>query len=139
VGERVKGAVVQDWLVPGHLLGMLLWGGGLLAIARRAHRGGEHAQPKAMTGLYRQAVMPGAFLTFFTGIWLLHQQPKLLYLWVFDAKLLGVVGLMVADALCAHRFVRNDRSDGARTLFIVIGGLLAGCILLATLLSSDSA
>ena len=56
-----------------------------------------------------------------------------------ELYLLGVAGLMVADALCARRFVRNGRGEGARPLFIVIGSLLAGCILLATLLSSENA
>ena len=108
------------WLRAGHFLGLILWGGGLLALTallRARERAGEGAQgttgPLALR-LYRRVTGPGAFLALFTGVGLLHlQQPLLKQPWL-HAKLTLVAALFVVD----HLTLRAIKRPGARVVTV---------------------
>ncbi len=126
---------MNDWLNTIHLLGLILWGGTLLGIV---HRSGAGLSQQDASNMLHRGALPGAFLCFFTGVWLTHEDPQLLRQWVFHIKLGCIVGLMAMHTLCVHRFVRQTNTQNPRPIFFTTATLLAGCIVLTTLVSSNS-
>lgn len=85
------------WLDAAHLVGVALWGGGLLAVTALRRRPG----PAAST-VYRWIAAPGAYLAILTGVWLLHTDQPLLRSGHLHAKAAGLVVLGLLDHLAGR-------------------------------------
>ena len=116
------------WIKAAHVLGVLLWAGGLLGLTRLlyAHGSGETPAPggerlvAAERALYRTVCAPGLLLTLFTGIWMLHEQPALLKQPFMHIKLTAVALLFVVDhmAMRGPRKLAEGRAGGRRYGFL---------------------
>ncbi len=124
---------MNDWLSTIHLLGLILWGGSLLGISRHGEVVDAIGRLKTM---HVRGAIPGAFIYFFTGVWLTHEEPKVLLDTLFRIRLMTAGGLMVMHTLCVHRFIHGHDPRGARPIFFTTALLLVGCIVLTTLVSS---
>ncbi len=122
------------WLRAGHFLGLILWGGGLLTLTAglRARAGRSHqdaAEADTARRIYNTVCGPGAFLTLFTGIGLLHsQQPLLKQPWL-HGKLLLVAGLFVIDQL-TRRALHRPVARGLTAAHAFVWIALIGAVLL---------
>jgi len=126
---------VNDWLSTGHLLGLLVWGGSCLGIIQRSV---TQSPENRLKDIHLFGAVPGAFLFFFTGVWMAHEEPQMLREWLFHIKLLSIAGLMIVHGLCVHRFLDQVNPQGQRPIFFITATLLAGCIVLTTLVSSTT-
>lgn len=113
----------MSWLRAGHVIGVLCWAGGLLALTRLlAARAARPVAPEAAERLiaveravYFRLAAPGSFLALLSGIWLLSEQRELLRMGAMHAKL-GLVGvLLVIDHLSLRGIKRiGERPAGGR-------------------------
>lgn len=120
----------MTWLEAVHGVAATAWVGGLTALAirdrrrpdRRSDRQGGDARPDA---LYRRLVAPLAFVALLSGIWLLHDTPRLLRSPIVLAKLAATAALFVVDAACQRGFGRRTPlvAAAAATLGVAIGAL----------------
>ena len=119
------------WLKAVHVIGVVTWAGGLFALTRLLWCHGRGDSPplgserllSTERSLYRTVCAPGLFLTLFTGIFLLHQQPALLEQPWMHVKLTAVLLLFVVDHLCMRgpRLLSEGRASGRR--FAILHGL----------------
>lgn len=122
------------WLTLAHLAGVLLWIGGLLAVARLTSL--HAAAPTAPAigarltaigrGLYWRFAAPGAFATIVTGVVLLNADRDLLKQPFMQAKLGVVILLIGCDHLCMRALKRSATGGGTERR----GGWLPWVVLL---------
>lgn len=125
------------WLTLGHLAGLLLWIGGLLAASRLAALHAAAPTSPAIgarltaigRGLYWRFAAPGAFVTVVTGVVLLNADRDLLKQPFMQAKLGLVILLLGCDHLCMRALVRQASGGGGERR----GGWLPWAILLVAL------
>lgn len=116
----VDEALMGAWLKAAHVVGVVMWAGGLLALTRllwaharrpTAPEAGERliAVERA---LYRGLCAPGLFLALFTGVFMLHQAQPLLKQPFMHAKLGLVALLFVVDHLAMRGIGRLAKGVG---------------------------
>lgn len=133
----------MTWLSAVHIVGVVMWAGGLVAVSRPWAARTVPVPPDAPSpalrrrrALYRLVVAPGAYIALLTGIWLLHQEHQLLLQRYIQGKLALIVLLCAADHLTMrslwrrHREAR-ERFPGPRALAAATAALTLGIVLLA--------
>lgn len=112
--------MAMAWLTVAHLIGLLLWIGGLLALARLTHLHAAAPTSPAIgqrlvaigRGLYWRFAAPGAFLTVVSGVVLLNADRDLLKQPFMQIKLAVVVLLVGCDHLCLRAHKRQRTGGG---------------------------
>ena len=111
-----------------HLLGVVLWMGGLLVVSRLLAEpaAGERLEPVERR-LFGSFIHGGAALVIASGILLILDQPSVLRQGWLHAKLLVVLGLVAADAQLYRRMLALQTSPGSltRTGFLRLHGWIA--------------
>ncbi|TMB46995.1 MAG: hypothetical protein E6J55_01065 [Deltaproteobacteria bacterium] len=99
-----------------HLLGVVLWMGGLLVVSRLLAEpaAGERLEPVERR-LFGSFIHGGAALVIASGILLILDQPSVLRQGWLHAKLLVVLGLVAADARLYRRMQAQHASPGSVT------------------------
>lgn len=129
---------VNNWMRALHIIGLILWMGGLFVLARHLamHVKVTGAPTSEMKGYesksYYLGVLPGFLLTLGSGLYLLLQQP-MNYLsadggWGgnFHVKLTLVVVLILIDQFFHLRMRHfHNKGTGSRGLFMAIHGIVA--------------
>lgn len=128
------------WMPALHLIGIILWMGGLFQLARHL---GQHARLEESAAreafaeweskTYYIVVLPGFLLTLFTGLYALFSKGWGAYLnpdgfWgpTFHLKLLLIVILIGADQFLHYKMRRlHDGEDASAGLFMAIHGIVA--------------
>jgi protoporphyrinogen IX oxidase len=127
-------------LVALHIIGIILWTGGLFMLTRHV---GMHAEldstPQKDLKVYESksyymGVLPGFLLTLATGLWMFFDKGAAYYLSVdegvwgstFHLKFTLVVLLIAADQFFHMRMRRfHQKGEGKRKLFMAIHGVSA--------------
>ncbi len=115
-----------------HLLGVVLWMGGLLVVSRLLAEpaAGERLEPVERR-LFGSFIHGGAALVIASGILLILDQPSVLRQGWLHAKLLVVLGLVAADARLYRRMQAQHASPGSVTRAAVLrlhGWIAAGMV-----------
>ena len=115
-----------------HLLGVVLWMGGLLVVSRLLAEPavGERLEPVERR-LFGSFIHGGAALVIASGILLILDQPSVLRQGWLHAKLLVVLGLVAADARLYRRMQAQHASPGSVTRAGVLrlhGWIAAGMV-----------
>ena len=115
-----------------HLLGVVLWMGGLLVVSRLLAEpaAGERLEPVERR-LFGSFIHGGAALVIASGILLILDQPSVLRQGWLHAKLLVVLGLVAADARLYRRMQALHASPGSVTRTAVLrlhGWIAAGMV-----------
>ncbi|TMA64707.1 MAG: hypothetical protein E6J68_09925 [Deltaproteobacteria bacterium] len=115
-----------------HLLGVVLWMGGLLVVSRLLAEpaAGERLEPVERR-LFGSFIHGGAALVIASGILLILDQPSVLRQGWLHAKLLVVLGLVAADARLYRRMQAQHASPGSVTRAGVLrlhGWIAAGMV-----------
>lgn len=141
---------MQGWLVGLHLIGIIMWMGGLFGLTRHA---GMHVEledaPRPALSLYESksyfmGSLPGMILTVGTGLWLLMGNPGFylkvagVYGSTFHVKLLLVVILIVIDQAFLFKMRTFHKNGlGTRKLFMALHGSIGlGFIIIVLLMMS---
>lgn len=141
-----------DTLVAVHIIGIILWMGGLFVLTRHLgmHVEEEEGPVESLkvyeSKTYYMSVLPGFFITLATGLYLLLEKGGSLgvsyYLdpndgaWgsTFHVKLLLVFILIVADQFFHQRMRRyHFKGDGKRKAFMAIHGIVGLCFIVIVL------
>lgn len=131
----------MNWLVAFHIVGLILWMGGLVTLARLlGHHAGLDSKEarEALVGFerksYLMAILPGFLLTLITGLVLLvskgdgisfYLSPDGPWGGTFHAKLTFVVLLIVFDQLVFAKMRKLHKTDeGSRGFFMATHGII---------------
>lgn len=125
-----------------HIIGLILWMGGLFHLARHL---GRHAQLEEVrqslvsweSTTYWATVLPGFLLTLGSGLWMLFDMGLPHYLdtdgvWgaTFHLKLTLIVVLIGIDFFTQFRMRQLHRSgEGSRGLFMALHGVVGLCFI----------
>lgn len=115
---------MPTWLPEAHIVGTLTWGVGLLWCALRLPRE-DPSHDRRGRAAYRFFAAPGAFLSFYTGVWMLHQNPALLQERSLHLKLVLVFSLFAVDHLCM-RGVHGERAVSSWRRRLLQGATVVG-------------
>lgn len=138
---------MHGWLLGFHIIGLILWMGGLFTLTRHV---GMHAElsdkPRPELKAYESkgylmGSLPGLILAVGTGLWMLFSNPAL-YLkadgpWgtTFHIKLLLVVILIVIDQIFFFKMRKLHQSgEGKRGGFMAFHGVIGLCFIIIVLL-----
>lgn len=141
---------MQGWLLGFHVLGLILWMGGLFGLTRHAGMHAElvdlAAEPRKALNVYESksylmGSLPGLILTVGTGLWMLFANPAL-YLkasgpWgsTFHIKLLLVAIIIGVDQFFFFRMRKlHNSGEGKRGQFMMLHGILGLCFIIIVLL-----
>ena len=129
----------MTWLAGGHIIGLILWLGGLITLARLmgVHSALESTDArKALCEFERKsyfmAVLPGFLLALVTGLALLvgkgmsnYFAPGSAWGLTFHIKMTLVLGLIVLDQVIAAKMRKLHREDtGSKAFFMATHGIV---------------
>jgi uncharacterized membrane protein len=139
--------VGDSWLIGFHIIGIILWMGGLFGLTMHAgvHTTLENSPRPALkiyeSKSYFMGSLPGLILTVGTGLWMLLQSPAAFlsaegaYGSTFHVKLLLVVILIVVDQVFLMRLRKfHAGGEGSRKLFMALHGTVGLCFIIIVLL-----
>ena len=132
------------WIHVGHILGFVLWVGGLLAVAAllRAHEGADAASRPGIVGIARSTAVlmdVGATLTIALGLIMAFKSPMFPNTafktggWLHVKLALVVVGIIVPHAVLRRRIaaLKREAKPGPLARWIVPVLLLAAVAIIA--------
>lgn len=129
----------MSWLLAFHIIGNIVWMGGLVTLARLLghhasleDKGARESLIRFEKRSYFVAILPGFLLALGTGLVLIITRGPAFYLdpsgpWgaTFHAKLTLVVALIVFDQLVLHKMRKLHRDDeGSRGFFMASHGIV---------------
>lgn len=129
----------MNWLVATHIVGLILWLGGLITLGRLLGTHVTLASKEARDALveferksYFAAVLPGFLIALVSGLTLIVMKGPALYfapgsVWgmTFHIKLTLVLVLIVLDQLIAARMRKLHKEDtGNRAFFMATHGII---------------
>lgn len=131
-----------SWLLALHILGIILWAGGLLAATAvlaqgaAAESGARAAVAQAARKLMRLLADPGAALAIVAGLWILSQDaPSYFAQRWFQTKLVVVIGVVALHGVVA--VLAKRASTGAaftsRQAWVLFLGVLAAAVAIVLL------
>lgn len=142
----------MDWLKAFHIIGIIVWMGGLVTLARLL---GHHASLESSDAResliqfekrsYFWAILPGFLIALGTGLALLfhgggqgisfYLKPDMGWGGTFHAKLLFVVVLIVFDQMVFWKMRKLHRDDeGSRGFFMAAHGIIGLLFIVVTVL-----
>lgn len=129
----------MNWLIGTHVVGLILWMGGLITLARLLGHHVSLTSKEAREALipfesksYFMAVLPGFLLALISGVLLIVMKGPAVYFapgaaWglTFHIKLTLVIALIVLDQLVAAKMRKVHREDtGNRGFFMATHGIV---------------